>query len=322
MPNYNHAHYLAEAITGIVNQSRPPDEFLLLDDCSTDHSLAVIEPFLQRFRGMRLLLHKRNQGVVASVEQLVREARGDYVLCAAADDIRMPGFFAQALTLAEQHPAAGLVFGKVRMIDEAGRDLGMGEATRWQSPRFADPQCFLREYLLVERPSQAMTTSTVFRRDALLEAGIYPQELGSWADAFVVRAIGLKYGVCYVPAEFTQTRTLAGSFSGHTAADPRRALNLIDRAEYLMKSPRYRDVFPADYVRQWRAAYRWQVIRDYFLGPEDPGQLRPSFLLRNVRRLPRVWRTFGLFFYRGDLSCFQTTAGSPANEDTQVDVAR
>jgi hypothetical protein len=43
------------------------------------------------------------------------------------------------------------------------------------------------------------------------------------------------------------------------------------------------------------------VIWDYFLGPEVAGQPRPSFLVRNWRRLPRVLPALFLCVYRGDL---------------------
>lgn len=72
MPNYNHGRYLAEAIKGIAEQSRPPDEFLILDDASTDNSVQVIQPFLQRFPFLRLIRLDCNGGVLAAVERLQR----------------------------------------------------------------------------------------------------------------------------------------------------------------------------------------------------------------------------------------------------------
>jgi glycosyltransferase involved in cell wall biosynthesis len=302
MTNYNHARFLAAAIEGLVCQSWPPEELLILDDASTDQSLAVLQPFLERYPCIRLIRHAENQGGIAAHQRLFEEARGDYLYAGAADDVRLPGFFEQAMGMAEKFPEAGVVFGMMRMIDQDGRNLGIGEASRWTKPLFADPQRFLNEYLLVERPSQSPCSAAIYRRDALLEVGGYRSELGSWSDTFAFRAIGLKYGVCYVPAEFAHFRILVGSFSQHTAAEPRRTLDVIARAERLMCAEPFRDRFPADYVRQWRRAYRWQVIRDYFLGPEVPGRPRPHFWLRNMRRLPRVPRTMSLFFYRGNTS--------------------
>ncbi len=305
MPNYNHGRYLAEAIVGIATQSRPPDEFLVLDDASTDNSLEVIAPLADRFRFIRVIRHERNAGAIAAHQRLFAEAHGDYLLAAAADDIRLPGFFERAMEMAERFPGAGLVFGMVRMVDEKGGHLLMGDARRWGEPLYADPGRFLREYLLVERPSQSLCSGTIYRRRAFLEIGGYRAELGAWADTFAFRAVGLKHGVCYVPTEFAQFRVLAGSVSHQSNTEPRTMLDLIARAAALMTAAEFRDRFPADYVRRWRRDFRWQVIRDYFLGPEVPGRPRPPFLVRNLRRLPRVLRTLSLFLYRGDVSCYR-----------------
>jgi hypothetical protein len=78
-------------------------------------------------------------------------------------------------------------------------------------------------------------------------------------------------------------------------------LDLIEQASYVMKSPQFRDRFPAEHVDQWRRDFRWQVIRDYFLGPEAAGGTRPTFLLRNLRRLPRLLNTLSMFLYRGSV---------------------
>ena len=271
MPNYNHGRYLAEAIKVIATQSRPPDEFLILDDASTDNSLEVIAPFLQQFPFIRLIRHDRNQGVIAASQRLFAEARGDYVFAAAVDDIRLPGFFEQAMQLAERYPQAGLVFGILHMVDHEGHHLVTGDASRWRDPLYASPERFLREYLEVERPSQSVCSATIYRRDAIQAVGGYRADLGSWADTFAFRAIGLTHGVCYLPREVVHFRVLPASFSQRSHTDPRATLDLIARAAAIMQSAEFRDRFPADHVRRWRRAYRWQVIRDYFLGPEVPG---------------------------------------------------
>jgi len=309
MPNYNHGRYLAEAILGIAAQSRPPDEFLILDDASTDDSVRVIESFLGRFPFIRLIRHKRNRGVIAAVERLLAEARGDYFFSAAADDIRMPGFFERAMAMAEQHPQAGLICGSVSLIDEADRHLGLFGARQWSEPLYADPQRFLQEYLMREVPSHSLSSGTIYRTDALREVGGHRPELGSWTDTFALRAIGLRYGICYLACEVARVRMLAASYSNQTVAQPRKLLDIIARAEYLMKSPEFCDRFPADYVRHWSRSYRYRVVRDFFLGQEPAGARRPPFLIRNIRRLPRLLPALRLWWYRGDVSCYHRTGG-------------
>jgi glycosyltransferase involved in cell wall biosynthesis len=303
MPNYNHAEYLPRAIEGIVNQTRPPDEFLILDDGSTDNSVEVIESYARRHPVIRFHRNERNAGLVAAHQQLYELAKCDYLFSAAADDERYPQFFEVAMQLAEQHPEAGVVFGQMVIADAAGNEQATIGASRWHKPLFASPQRYLEEFLDVEPPMHAANAATIFRRDAFEEAGWLRAELGSFSDTLAVRAIALKYGACYAPQKFCSWRRVPGSFSGDTARDGRRSLDIIARADRLMRSPEFADRFPTDYVDRWQRAQRRQVIWNYFLG--DDGQLadRPSFLVRNLKRLPRLPETLRLMFYRGDSSC-------------------
>ena len=91
LPNYNHARYLSEAIEAIASQSHAADEFLILDDASTDNSLEIIEKFQKRYSQIRVLRHEQNRGVLEANRRLFEEARGDYVFAAAADDIFQQG---------------------------------------------------------------------------------------------------------------------------------------------------------------------------------------------------------------------------------------
>jgi glycosyltransferase involved in cell wall biosynthesis len=55
LPNYNHAEYIGEALEAILSQSVRPKEVIVVDDNSTDGSIAVIEKFLRRDSIIRLI---------------------------------------------------------------------------------------------------------------------------------------------------------------------------------------------------------------------------------------------------------------------------
>ena len=58
MPNYNHADELEVSLAAVVKQTRRPDEILVVDDGSTDHSLAVIERFARDCPLLRVIVHE------------------------------------------------------------------------------------------------------------------------------------------------------------------------------------------------------------------------------------------------------------------------
>jgi glycosyltransferase involved in cell wall biosynthesis len=67
LSNYNHARYLPESLAAICGQTRPAGEILIIDDGSTDDSVAVIEDFARREPAIRVLRNERNLGLQASI---------------------------------------------------------------------------------------------------------------------------------------------------------------------------------------------------------------------------------------------------------------
>mgnify|MGYP000001743428 CR=1 FL=1 len=90
IPNYNYARYLVQRIDSIVYQTYPISELIILDDCSTDDSIAVINKYIAENKTnipIRLVKNEKNSGsVFAQWQKAFDEAKGDYVWIAEADD--------------------------------------------------------------------------------------------------------------------------------------------------------------------------------------------------------------------------------------------
>lgn len=291
MPNYNHAMYLPQAIEQIVGQTRPPDEFLIWDDASTDESRSIIEHYAQRHSVIRPLFSAKNLGVIEAHRRLFEEAQGDYIYAGAADDIRFPRFFERTMEMAAQYPQAGLISTHFAIGDEAGETLGVMRVRNWQEPCYVTPEQVLSGYLERESPAHSLCTSTVYRRIALREMGWYRPELGHWGDTFSARAVALRYGMCYVPEVLAMWRRLDSSFSGVTREDTEKTLDLISRAVQLMRSPSFADIFPKEHVCRWEQRYRRLVVFNQWMGEGVGLQWKsPRFWGRGMLRLPHLFR--------------------------------
>lgn len=295
MPNYNHAEFLPQAIDQIVEQSHPPDEFLIWDDASTDESRSIIEDYAKRHSFIHPLYAKENLGVIEAHRQLFEKANGDYIYAGAADDMRFPQFFEQTMGMAKQYPHAGLIAANFAIGDEMGKTSGVMQVRNWEESCYATPEQVLVDYLERESPPHSLCTSTVYRRDALKEMGWYRPELGYWGDTFSARAVALKYGMCYVPETLAMWRRLDTSFSGTAREDSENILKLISRAVQLMQSPPFVNIFPAEHVHRWEKRYRRLVVFNQWMG-EGVG-LRwksPRFWARGVLRMPQLVRGLNL----------------------------
>jgi len=125
MSNYNHAHYLGEALRAILNQSFRPSEVIVLDDASTDNSLDIIQQYVESDPIVRLVRNEQNKGLAYNGIKLLALVQGEYLYSAAADDRVLPGFFEKSMRLLAQFPQAGLCSTRTQCIDEEGRDSGV-----------------------------------------------------------------------------------------------------------------------------------------------------------------------------------------------------
>lgn len=110
----NGAEFLAEALASVAAQTWTDWELLLVDDGSTDSSVAVAQrataPYADR---VQLLTHNghANCGLSASRNLALRHARGEYVALLDADDVWWPEALSRMVTLLEARPDVALVGG-------------------------------------------------------------------------------------------------------------------------------------------------------------------------------------------------------------------
>ena len=288
LPNYNHAQYVAQAIEAIVTQSRPPDEFIITDDASTDNSFEIINGYASRYPYIRLERNERNLGAARTVRDLTNMAKGDYVYGAASDDYVLPGFFETAMAMAEQYPQAGVISGKIIVIDTNDNKIGVAEIPHWTTPRFASPGQFLKDYLEKVAIGHSLSSATIHKRTSLEEAGGFRPELVSWCDTFAIRAIGLRHGACYIPQPFTCIRWSRSSFSSSIMADATLMLKVVERMADLMRSTQFNSYFPGEYVVRWEQHYRSITIHSHL------ARLIIKEFGENVwKRLYVLWSLFG-----------------------------
>ncbi|WP_232310288.1 glycoside hydrolase family 99-like domain-containing protein [Pseudoxanthomonas mexicana] len=125
VPNYNYGRYLQERLESVVNQRFPIYEIIVLDDASTDDSLARLRELHSGLSPQpRLVVNERNSGSVFRQWLAgVQCARGDYVWIAEADDLASPEFLETIVRAMEKSPEALMGYCQSRQIDSEGRIL-------------------------------------------------------------------------------------------------------------------------------------------------------------------------------------------------------
>ncbi|MGJ5012028.1 glycosyltransferase family 2 protein [Bradyrhizobium oligotrophicum] len=221
VPNFNHARYLPESLGSIASQTRAPDRVLIIDDCSTDDSIAVISRFVADRPSWRLIRHETNQGVVRGQNEALAIADTEWIGFLGADDALHPTYLEKAMAQAASHPEAGLVFACCEIIGPRGpsarRMLRPIMLPALASTMLAPAD--LRQALRFGDNYFSGTTS-LYRRTALQALGGFDVKLGSFSDAFLARRLALTYGCCFIAEALGYWRIHGQNYSTATATDP------------------------------------------------------------------------------------------------------
>ena len=124
MPCYNAGLYVREALESVLHQNYEGDlQLIVVDDCSTDNSLDVINAVLGEYEGpveTLLLRNEVNRGVAATVDVAVAHAKYEWIIEADADDVQLASRCGDTADLIYQHPQAQMIILSAINVDENG----------------------------------------------------------------------------------------------------------------------------------------------------------------------------------------------------------
>ena len=167
IPNYNHAPYLKERIDSVLNQTYQDFEVIILDDCSPDNSVEVIEQYRSNPHVSHILINEQNtRNTFIQWERGISMAKGRYIWIAESDDVAEPQLLETLIGQLEQHPDASVAFCHSRLIDADGALLSEQNTKNPAQPGqiTIDDSCtYLRHLLIFNYIYNA--SMAVFRRD-------------------------------------------------------------------------------------------------------------------------------------------------------------
>ncbi|MBR2710725.1 glycosyltransferase [Candidatus Saccharibacteria bacterium] len=126
IPNYNYADFIIERIDSILFQTYPISELIILDDASTDNSIAVIKEKIELIKQkkpelkVKFLKNKENSGgcVFAQWQKGIKAASGEYIWIAEADDSCSAKFLETAMRKFSEHKSAVLFYSDSYRINQ------------------------------------------------------------------------------------------------------------------------------------------------------------------------------------------------------------
>lgn len=131
---YNGAAFLKEQLDSIGQQTRLPDELVIVDDHSQDQTLAIISAFSQSVSfPVRLLRNEINLGSTKSFERAVRACTGAIIVFSDQDDVWRADRLAVTEAYFQANPAMNAVFSDAELI---GGDGSLLNRRIWDEVQF------------------------------------------------------------------------------------------------------------------------------------------------------------------------------------------
>ncbi len=107
---YNGEKYLRQQLESILTQTRPPEQILILDDCSKDRTVAIAQSFAKDDKRIRLIQNVTNLGFILNFEKGITLCETDFIALSDQDDIWLPEKLERLAAELEANPGAGMAF--------------------------------------------------------------------------------------------------------------------------------------------------------------------------------------------------------------------
>ncbi|MEI7781786.1 MAG: glycosyltransferase [Planctomycetota bacterium] len=216
IPNYNYAQYVCEAIDSVLNQTYKNIEIVVVNNGSTDNSLAVLEKYSKKIT----LVNQENLGQSGARKSGLEKVTGDYIAFLDADDKWDKQKIEKQLLLFT--PKVELVYCGINLFSENAQKI---IATEIPTFRGSCSDAFI-DYPGVSIVLSGESTC-IFTRSLLEKVGGFDPELNSAAGWDFFRRCSKFSDFDFVPEPLTNYRLHSSNMSNssqNTIMDIRRAL--------------------------------------------------------------------------------------------------
>ena len=170
IPCFNHAEYLHHSILSAIQQTVQPYEIIVIDDGSTDNTMAVAT----NFPAVKYFFQDNN-GLSSARNTGLNKATGEFILFNDADDILAHTALEHHLRCYKQYPMCILVSGPNIRIDNSGAELPYKQIPAGPAKDDTYESLLTKNYI-------GMPGTALIKKDKLIAIGGYDETLDSCED--------------------------------------------------------------------------------------------------------------------------------------------
>ncbi len=183
IPVYQIEKFIRRAMEAVLAQTFQSIEFLVIDDCGTDRSIAIVTEYQQthpRGKDIRIVRQPHNMGLGMGRNRMIDEAKGRYLYFMDGDDAIAPNTI-ELLYNAAQRYQAELVYGSFERIEQLGSEE-KHLPTHYPSRQFLKENEYALWVYRKYEGIQAMVWNILFDIDVYRKNGLRHQPITYWED--------------------------------------------------------------------------------------------------------------------------------------------
>jgi glycosyltransferase involved in cell wall biosynthesis len=160
-PVLNKERYLAMFLQSVIDQHCPKVEHVIIDGCSQDNSVKIIEEFARKYPHIRWISEK-DSGVADAVNKGIALARGTFITILCLNDFYEPNTLNEVVELLPTLPQGAFLVGNCRMLNERDELLYVNR-----------PEAFTPLQIMLNKPFPYNPVSYFYRKDLHQKVGLY-----------------------------------------------------------------------------------------------------------------------------------------------------
>lgn len=154
MPVYNSEKYVSNAIESVLSQTYSNLELIIIDDCSTDNSICIINEYLNKDIRIKLLHNKTNKGCAFCRNIGVEKSCGEFIAFIDSDDIWLPSKVEQQIKFMSTNNT-NMVYTSYVIVDSYGSEI---------KKRFIKDYIYISDLL---KENSVIFSTTIFKSDCI-----------------------------------------------------------------------------------------------------------------------------------------------------------
>ncbi len=190
IPVYNRQKTIERAIVSVLKQTHPVHEIIIVDDCSTDNTVQIVEELACRDSRVKLICHNTNKGAQAARNTGIRNATGEWIAFLDSDDEWLTEKTEKQLTVALRQGVCAVHSEFLRRNHDATKST-LQKVSPYRGDIYAD---------ILTKPGPGFP-SLLVKKECLERIGLLDESIISWQewDTFIRLAKYFEFGFVSEP---------------------------------------------------------------------------------------------------------------------------